>query len=150
MSLYQFLLLLHIAFTAVWFGGSLANSGRLRRGLASGSTGAKIAVSETARSLNISLIFGILTFVTGLFLVLQTGGFATARKGIHIAMGITLLMIVLEGTVIRSTFGKLAGIVRSSDDVSGGVSYVKRLAMFSGIQQLLWLMVLGLMVVKNY
>ena len=147
MTLYQILLVLHIAFTAIWFGSSISTPGRIRRGLQSGDAEAKWMVSETARALRLSFIFGILTFVSGLVLVFQVGGFKHVGKNIHMSMGMVLVMIALD--MVLQTIWKGAQQKFSETGDHSILQGVKgKMVMFGGMQQLLWLVVLGLMVIK--
>lgn len=143
----QITLIFHIAIVACWFGMSLGTPGRIRRALQAGDSETKFIATETSRSLKLSFIFGILTLVSGLAIVLQTGGFKVADKSIHMSMGIVLLMVGLE--FIKQTIWN-GGVQKLNEngDKSGLVSAKGKLAMFSGIQQLLWVFVLCLMVLN--
>jgi hypothetical protein len=147
MTKYQILMVIHIACTAVWFGGFISIPGRLRRGLKAGGAEAKCLVAETGRSLKLSLVFGALTFITGLVLVFYFGGFAKVPKTIHMGMGLVLLMLILEA-LNRVTFGALAKEVEAGNESRVG-SLKARLAMSLGFEQLLWIVVLALMILKS-
>jgi hypothetical protein len=143
----QITLVLHIAIVAAWFGMSVGTPGRIRRGLQAGDAETKFMAAETARALKLSFIFGILALVSGLTIVFQTGGFKVADKTIHMAMGIVLLMVGIE--FINQTIWK-GGLqkLNESGDKSGLIAAKGKIAMFGGIQQLLWFVVLCLMVLN--
>ena len=146
MSTYQILLVLHIACIAVWFGGSISLPGRLRRGLAAGDAEFKLVAAEIARGFRLSLMFGILTLVTGLILVSDRGGFAHVSKAIHMGLGLTMLMLLLEFFINRPASNRISQIMINGEDRTLIKPLKTRLAISSGIGQLLWLIVLGLMI----
>ena len=144
---FQILLILHIAITAVWFGSSVSTPGRIRRGLQAGDAEAKWMVSETMRALRMSFIFGILTLISGLALIFQLGGFKHVGKNIHMSMGMVLIMIVLN-MVLQAIWKGAQQKFNETGDHSILQGVKGKMVMFGGMQQLLWLVVLGLMVIK--
>ncbi len=143
---YQFLLILHIACIAVWFGNSISLPGRLRRGLAAGDAELKFTVNEVARGFRLSLVFGVLTLVTGLILIFTRGGFAHVGKTIHMGLGLTILMLLLQFFINRPAVRRISQIVTNGEDRSLIGPLKTRLGISSGINQLLWLVVLALMI----
>ncbi len=147
-SYYLFLKILHIACAAVWFGGSISTPGRIRRALILGETEIKWMAMETSRSMKISRIFAGATWLSGLFLVFSVGGFRNVSKSIHMGLGLTTVMLLLEALVIRTLWNGIQKMITEGGDRSAIQPLKAKLAMAGGMQQLLWLLVLVLMVVK--
>jgi uncharacterized membrane protein len=145
MHYHYILLAIHIACAAVWFGNSLTNPGRLRRSIQAGGSEAKFAVEDGNRSIRISFIFGIVTFLTGILLIIDLGGFGQIPKPIHYAMLIVMVMIALD-LIVRSIWVKMSKVLADGAQPESLNSFKGKLGMFSGIQQLLWVVVLYLMV----
>lgn len=145
---HQIYLILHFACMAVWFGSSITLPGRIRRGLTLGEAEAKFTVNEVARAQRLSIIFGILTFVTGLLLISTIGGFRGLRMSINVGMGLTLAILFLEIVVQRPTWNRIGKIILEGGDRTLIQPLKTRIAMTSGITQLLWLIVLVSMVIK--
>lgn len=141
------ILALHITCTAVWFGNNLTVPGRLRRAIAAGLAEAKFAAEEGIRSARVSFIFGVATFVTGMLVIMQRGGFAQVRKPIHWSMGLVAAMIAID-VVTMQIWKKISQTASSGAQADALGGFKGKLAMLSGIQQLLWLVVLYWMVAK--
>jgi hypothetical protein len=146
---YYLLLTFHVAFTAVWFGNSLMSPGRFRRALKSGANEIKFAVEEGSRAARISIIFGAATFLSGILIAMRLGGLAKMPRYIHMSMGIVFLMLLIEIIFVRGIWSKLSQAVANGAQPESLNSFRGKLAMFSGIIQLLWLVVLYLMVVTS-
>ena len=114
-----------------------------------GEAEAKWTVVEVGRSLRLSLIFGVATILSGLALVFYFGGFGKVPSRIHIGLGLTLLMLMLEIFVNRTAWNGINKIILQNGDRARLAGLRKRLTISSGVGQLLWLIVLSLMVVKG-
>lgn len=148
-TVYQIFLILHIVMVSVWFGNGLATPGRIRRGLAAGDAEAKFMEGEVDRGLRISLIFGIASIVTGFLLIFNRGGFAHVSKFIHMGLGLSILNLLVQVLIIGGTWKKIAAIIGQGGDRSAANSLRGRIAMGSGISQLLWVAILVLMVMQR-
>ena len=147
MPIYLALKTLHILSTAAWFGSGLGLPGDIRRTLEQGRPHADLLVSRVTRSYRILFGGAILTVLTGLGLIFHLGGFARVGSGIHAGFGITLIILLMEVILVRPTWGRIAGIIRTGGpDLDEAKRLAGRLAMLHGIEHLLWLGVLILMV----
>ena len=138
-------IILHIACAAVWFGASLPVPGMVRRGLA-GPADAKWMVGEVERLMRVSLIFGIVTIITGLILVLEAGGFQVVPHTIHWALLLAFGLLTVQLIAGKGIWQPLKRIILDGSDRAPLAGLQKRLAMTSGIRQLLWIVILALMV----
>jgi len=138
MELSQLLLILvHIAAAATAFGVLLSPSGALKRARAAGSVALTAAAGEVARAAVIAAISDVVAFATGLGLIFTRGGFAAHGPPYHAAMGLVLVMAALAFFFVRGQAQRLAA--------GGDAAGIKKIAMGSGILQLLWLTTLVLM-----
>jgi len=144
------LLIIHVAVAAIAFGVSLAPSGTLKRARALGWDAFKAAATDFKRRDGMAAIAGFLILITGLGLILMTpGGFRGITPEYHAALGIVLIMNVIEGFVTRPTASKLVAAAEARDD-AGVTAGIKRAAMGAGILQLLWTVTLVLMFLHRF
>lgn len=143
---YLILVVLHIACAATAFGLTLSSGPSLRRATGA-SRDVKVAMHAAAmRAGNLSGLFGLLTFATGLALIFYKGGFKTVPPTIHAAMGLILVMIAI-GTFFLKPAGKKIGAAIDQGDDAWRAS-LKPFAMGHGIMSLLWVVILVLMFIK--
>jgi hypothetical protein len=145
---YIALRVLHIAFAATWFGLPIGSTGATKRALGRDVAAVRAALLEANRRENASLVFGVLTLVTGVVLVFDLGGFGAIPASYHLALTLILVMLALSLVLLRPTGAKLQALAndpsfRLPDETAR--SLVKRLTIGSGVMQLLWLVILVLM-----
>ncbi|NKB67316.1 MAG: hypothetical protein GKR89_09675 [Candidatus Latescibacteria bacterium] len=149
MILYVILLVLHITFAAVLFGGSLGLVGNLRRALASGPEALRHAAEDAKRRDAIAGISAMLTLLTGFALVFERGGFAVLSTNFHIAITLMIVAIVFAFAWMKPSTARLVKAVGQDPiDTAGAEQAVKKLAMGSGILHAAWLVLLVLMVYR--
>lgn len=147
---YVFLRVLHIAIAASWLGVSLGAGGQVKRALAAGPKLFSQATRELRRRRWLSVIMGSLTVVTGVVLILSyPQGFKGIRKTIHAALGLGLIKVALGVVILKVPIKRLVTLGERASDQSEtpapASDAVRRLAMWSGIDDLLWLVLLTLM-----
>ncbi len=104
---------------------------------------------EVGRTLRVSLIFGVLTIVSGLVIIFYKGGFGTVSKYIHIGLGVTFLMVIHEFFVMQTIWKRLRKVFVEGGDRALIPSLRIRLTISRGVHQLLWLTVLLLMLMQR-
>ena len=137
----------HIAFAAPWFGGTLSTVGDIRRTIALGAPHLGPLHARLRRIGLIARISGLATLLSGVGLIFYFGGFAKVATRFHIALGLTILSAVV-GVVIAKTTDSLIAQGESADQATLQ-PLAKRIAMFSGIFQLLWFVNLCIMVIAS-
>lgn len=137
----------HIAFAATWFGVALMAPGDVRRTAALGAPHLGLLHARLLRTGAIARATSILTLLTGVALILLSGGFARVEKRFHIALGLAL---VAAG--IGIAIGKLSEkIVAAGENATPATlaPFAKKLSALAGVHQLLWFIILILMVVPR-
>jgi hypothetical protein len=150
MSTYVLLRVLHITIAATWLGVTLGGAGQVKRALAAGPGLFAQATREVQRRRWLSFIMGVLTVVTGVILILDNPeGFKGVHKNIHMALGIAVVKVGFGFAILKTTVKKLVSVgekaAGESELPSRAGDGVRRLAMLSGIDDLLWLVLLTLM-----
>lgn len=137
----------HVAVAATAFAVTLTITGALRRATGQ-SRDVKAALAQLLmRSGKLASLFGVLTFLTGVSLIMRMGGFAVVAPGIHAGMAIVLGMIALGGFYMRPTGMRIVAAVDQDD--AAWTSNLKRYNIGHGIMQSLWLITLVLMFIKR-
>lgn len=140
----QVALVLHILSAALWFGAGIRQTGQIRTAVDVGGEAGSVLAGEIDRIRRIVLFAmgGTLVFsVTALFLL---GGFAAYGPRFHISLGLVLVMALVETGLIQPAWRRLRSGL--TDQSAGEASGSSRIAMYVGINHLLWLVVLVLMV----
>jgi hypothetical protein len=138
--------LLHILFTAVWFGAGLTIAGDVRRTLERGKPHTDALGERVNRSLGMVMGAGVATVVTGFALVFARGGFGAVGPAIHTSILLSLGILGIDAVGKRGTWKTIEGQLGTDAGITAAKKLSGRLAMFSGIGHLLWLVTLGLMV----
>jgi hypothetical protein len=77
----------------------------------------KVAMHAAAmRAGNLSGLFGLLTFATGLVLIFYKGGFKVVPPTIHASMGLILVMIAIGSFFLRPAGKKIGAAIDQGDD----------------------------------
>jgi hypothetical protein len=142
-----FLQVLHVAVAATAFAITMPSGGALKR--ASGqSREIKASVATLVnRSGKLASMFGLLTLLSGLGLIFYLGGFKVVAPTIHAGLAIILVMIAHGALFMRPTGARITAAA-DQDDAAWAAAR-KRFSIGDGIMQLLWLIVLVLMFIKQ-
>ena len=115
MTLYAVLKLLHILFTATWFGAGLTLPGAVRRTLEKGPPHTELLGSRVGRVVPILLGSGALTIATGFGLIFEQGGFAMVPPRIHAGLTFTLILFGITAAGLAPTLKKMAMLLDRKD-----------------------------------
>ncbi len=141
----QFSLILHIAFAAMWFGGGIRLAGQVRKAASAAGSNAALLVDDIDRTRKLILwsVGGTIAFSLLAFFIY--GGFGGYGPRYHASLGLIVVMALVELMLIQPAWKSIraARLEDADADVSSKTS---RVAMFVGINHLLWVVVLGLMV----
>ncbi len=140
----------HLLFMGVWFGVTLLSAGDMKRTLATQPDPAALELlsDRMMRSGRMAGISGILTWLSGLALVMYLGGMAAVPWPIHLALTLALVMIGLGAGGLNRTWGQIAAQLKGDAKVEDVRPLMKRISMMSGIFHLLWLVCFLLMVFR--
>ena len=149
--MYPYLILktIHILCASVWLGSGLTIAGDVRRTLEQGRPHTDLLISRVNRQGKMAGIFGMLTLLSGVNLVFVMGGFGNVGHNIHAGLGLSLLIFAVGLGLSMPTWRRIRAILGAeTGDLAEARKLAGRLGMFTGIEHLLWLVVLVLMVVK--
>jgi hypothetical protein len=138
--------LLHILAMAVWFGIGLSVASDVRKTLARGKPHTELLGARVGRTLMMEMGAGLITIVSGLGLIFLRGGMKGVPPRIHAGLGLAIVSYALLLVVIRPAASRIDEVIEKGDgnalrDLS------TRLAMTTGIDHALKLVILVLMVV---
>ena len=138
------LIVLHVAFAAVAFAVPLGMPGSLKRARAHGPEAFLAAAQDARRRDMLAGITWLLTLITGVAPIFVNGGFKAMPPHYPAANGLVILVVAFGFLFIRPA---VAGVVKAAEahDDTRATSLIKRIAMGSGIVQLVWLVTLVLM-----
>ena len=141
----QFSLILHIAFAAMWFGGGVRLAGQVRKAAAGAGSQVRPLVEDINRTRKLILwaVGGTILFSLVAFFVY--GGFGSYGPRYHASLGLVVVMALVEILLIQPAWNTIRS-ARLEDSEANVSSKSSRVAMFVGINHLLWIIVLGLMV----
>lgn len=141
----QIALILHIAFAAVWFGAGIRLAGQVRAVAALDGAAARPMAEDINQTRRIilwmvggTLLFSLITFFS-------YGGFGVYGPRYHASLGLILIMGLIEIALIQPTWRSIRSTFLT-DAVDTATPKTGRMAMFVGINHLLWVIVLVLMV----
>ncbi len=148
-SVYNILLVLHIASAAVLFGGAMGLTRNLRLHLESPRPVFLAVTEEASRRDRLIGIFAIATLLTGVLLIFTVGGFGAVRVGIHIALTLMLVMVAVSATVMRPHTARLVKLAQLETlDREAARRSIRAMTIGQGVIHLLWLVILVLMIVR--
>jgi len=141
MHLKLFLVVLHIALAALWFGAPLMIGSVLKKSAATGQAGFAAGAGVADRMALLGGVGSAGALLTGLALIFSVyGGMKGLPVPFHIALTLVLLGVVLSFGFIKPTTSKLVAAAAAADyKPATAASSIKKMSMFSGISQLLWL-----------
>ena len=149
--MYPYLILktIHILSTAIWLGAGLTVAGDVRRTIEQGRPHTDLLITRVNRQGKMAGIFGMLTVLSGLNLIFTMGGFGNVGHNIHAGLGLSLLIFAVGLGLSMPTWRRIRTILGTeAGDLGEARRLAGRLGMFTGIEHLLWLVVLVLMVMK--
>lgn len=141
----QISLILHIAFAAVWFGAGIRLAGQVR--MAAAMTGSEVHplledIDQT-RTLILYAVGGTLVF--SLLTFFLYGGFTVYGPRYHTSLLLIAVMAGIEFALTQPAWNSIRTAQLEGKDAEAS-SKTSRVAMFVGINHLLWIVVLTLMV----
>jgi hypothetical protein len=147
MQVVHILVVFHILFGALWFGGPLMIGSTLKKSLPAGQQAFAAATGVAGRMSLLGLVGTLGSLLTGVGLIfMKYGGMKGLPVRFHAALGLVLLASVLSFVLVKKPVGRLAAAAAASDfDAAAATSGAKRLSMGVGINHLLWLVCLVLM-----
>ena len=145
--MYELLLFLHIAFAATLLGAPLGLPRNLKTALGASPDAFKVAAKDAKIRGHVAGASSLVNFLTGVGLIFYKGGFATIAKSYHAAMGLMIVAIIVGVAMMKPTTTKLVELSEApSLDADAARKQIKKLAMSSGIVQLIWAVILFLMI----
>lgn len=143
--------IVHLLFVAVWMGSSVSIGADAKRALKERANGGAMLMESATKSFQRSMGALILTMGTGFGLLFAKGGFSAVDPKIHMAMGMTLLIILVRAALGMPAMARVRkGVTGSDEDAADAESSAKKLSMAFGIEHLLFLVSLYLMVAAVY
>lgn len=138
------LVFLHVLAISVWFGAALWVAGDVKRALAAGPARAESLEARVRPALGLDALGGVATLVTGGLLMWERA-LGMPRAGILVGIVATLVRLGVLAAM-RSAFRGVVARVRAGEPVGADDRGPKRMAMFSGIAHVLWIVALAGMV----
>lgn len=139
--LHQLFIILHIIMAAAWFGMGLRLPTQARTVLGLERASALALADDVARTVRFMGIFIILTMVFA-FGALGLGGGYPGQYQFHAAALLIVVLVLIQFVGVQPAWRKLRDAVDAGADAA---PFRKRIAMSTGIGQLLWLVLLVLM-----
>lgn len=148
---YLILVVLHISLATMWFGAPLMIGSVLKKSAAAGQAAFAAGAGVASRMALFGAIGSAGALVTGVALIFTAyGGMKGLPVPFHIALTLVLIGVGVSFGGTLPTTRRLARDAQAADfDPSSATSSIKRLSMFSGISQLIWLVVLICMYAKG-
>ena len=145
MYVLEALTIAHIAVAAAWFGHKLLIPRDVRTSVRDVEAGRNL-IPRIQRAQTLGLTTGTLTLATGVWLMIETTGFAGAPLQIHIALGVVVMMFLVGFFLARPAWNRIRSAVVDGDTPSaaGGVSAFNRAL---ALESLLWVLALTMMVI---
>lgn len=144
--IFQIVLVVHVLFAALWFGGAAFLPRALRESLTYERSSARLRIAALMRQGKVLVIAGAVTVAAGIALsLLRPGGFGGLPVRFHVSLLLSLVWLGLGVFVTRPTALRIATIVKSDDPLAPAQALVKRVSAVVGAQHLLFTVVLVLM-----
>ena len=139
----------HIVAAAVWFGAVLLTPGDVRRTLEMGRPHVDGLKDRLHKSVSISLRAGVLTVITGFAIIFTSGGMGAVHFRIHIGMTLAILMLGIGFLMVTPIVNTICQAIEKGGELDSAKALAPKLGMFSGINHLLWFIIMALMVFKT-
>lgn len=137
--------ILHIAFAAAWFGHKILIPRDVRQSVHDKSAGPAL-IQRMSRAERLGIGSGLMTILTGIGLILLGPGFADTPLQIYFGLAAALGMFVVGATVARPAWREIRAGIETSDSPRAAAG-VKPLARALVVENLLWVVALGAMIV---
>jgi hypothetical protein len=144
MMIFLVIRFLHILSAAAWLGAAIWVAGDARRTLSLGKPYIEALPARIAPALKLDLWAGVATVLTGLIYIAALGG--RPRLGVMIGFGLAVLRVGLTGGFLLPSFRGLASRISSGKEVKPNDFSVKGMALFTGVNHVLWVGALVAMV----
>ncbi len=150
LTLRLIVVIVHISFAALILGVPLGLPRLLRDAISSSHDSTiRLAAAEALRRGKLAQIASLVTLLTGVWLILLSGGFAVISTNFHIALGIMLVAIAIGLFVQKPAMVAIAKAANAEPaNTQGMLALLPRVAIGSGALQLLWLIILVLMLYR--
>ncbi len=144
---YVILVVLHITSAALAFGATIGGTGAIRRAMPLGHAAMLSAAREDSRRGGFATVGALLTLAFGLALIFYRGGFKVVTPNYHAALGFMVIELGVIFVMLKPAGQKLVAYLEANKTPDTGVvsGHIKKIAMWSGITHLLWLIMLYLM-----
>lgn len=145
----QTLLIVHVLATFFWFGATASLPGRIREALGNQGPGTEAVLKAIAGRAPRILLAGLLAIATGVAMAFTVyGGFKGLPVRFHASLGLSLIWFGLGAFGVRPKLVALASTVRGTTMGQDADPLRKKIAMFTGMQHLLFFVIVVLMVWK--
>lgn len=145
--MYEALLFLHISFAATLLGAPLGLTRNLKTALKAGHDAFKVAAKDANIRGKVTGISALVTTAMGVGLIFYKGGFGAISKSYHMSLGLMLVAIFVGMFVQGKAINQVVALAEAPTlDTEAATKPIKKLAMGSGIVQLIWAVILFLMI----
>ena len=143
MDLTDLVRILHLVSMALWLGAALWAPGDAKRSIAGGPAQVAGLSRRLVPALRVSVWAGVATLVTGLTLMFVSGAH---RIGIGVGFALTIVLLLLEMTIVLPAGRRIAGIVDRGGNLDEAGGMARKLTAMSGVAHFIWLAALVSMV----
>lgn len=143
MDLATLLRILHLVSMALWLGAALWAPGDAKRSIEAGAAQTAGLSRRIVPALRLSVWAGVATLLSGILLMLASG---SHRLGIAVGFALTILLLMLEMTILLPAGKRIAAAAESGGDLAEARSMARKLAAMSGVAHFIWLAALVAMV----
>ena len=138
-----------MAFAAIIFGVSLGIPGSYRRALTQGHAAFRATARESSRRGNLAAISAFATLISGVALIFYRGGFGKVTPNFHIALTVMVVALAISAILLGPAVKRVSTLAEAETLDRPAIDQgIKRVAMFMGILDLLWTVMLTLMFVR--
>lgn len=140
----ELLRFLHILSASAWLGATLWVAGDVRRTLAHGRPYPAGLAARVGPAIGLDVAMGLATVVTGLLVLTYQG--LHPRTGIMIGFALSVVRIGVVLAGLRPAWLAISARLAAGEDVPPADAPVRRIAMWSGMAHMLWVVALATMV----
>lgn len=142
MDLSALVRIVHLVAMALWLGAALWAPGDARRSIAAAQPAG--LTRRIVPALRLSVWAGVATLLSGIALMLITG--AHDRLGIGIGFALTVVLLMLEMTIVLPAAKRIAAVAEQGGDLTEARGMTGKLTAMSGVAHLIWFAALVAMV----
>ena len=140
---------LHLLFMTSWFGASLFVAGDVRRTLNTEGANTDLLKNRLKHAQFVTGASAWLTLLSGIALIVQLGGMAAVPTGVHLGLGMTVLMIGLHAVGIGGTIGQINTQLDEGAEPMSLMPLSYRLTVLHGVFHFMWVSTLAMMVFRH-